>query len=83
MTLFFRAKATVERSFAIEVGPVLVTEEGSISWGGAVIVDDVRYTDDARLDVVWVSSGMPETVSSPLTLPAIMERVEVMIHRSL
>lgn len=82
MTLFFRAKATVERSFAIEVGPVLVAE-GSISWVGAVIVDDVRYTDDARLDVAWVSSGMPETVSSPLTLPAIMERVEVMIHRSL
>lgn len=60
-----------------------MAEEGSISWVGAVIVDDVRYTDDARLDVVWVSSDMPETVSSPLTLPAIMERVEVMIHRSL
>lgn len=49
-----------------------MAEEGSISWGGAVIVDDVRYTDDARLDVAWVSSGMPETVSSPLTLPRIM-----------
>lgn len=60
-----------------------MAEEGSISWVGAVIVDDVRYTDDARLDVAWVSSGMPETVSSPLTLPAIMERVEVMIHRFL
>lgn len=60
-----------------------MAEEGSISWVGAVIVDDVRYTDDARLDVAWVSPGMPETVSSPLTLPAIMERVEVMIHRSL
>lgn len=62
---------------------MIAVEEDSISWVGAAIVDDVRYTDDARSDVVWVSSGMAETVSSPLTLPAIIEPVEVMIHRSL
>lgn len=82
MTFSFGVKAIVGWSSAIEVGMVLAVEEGSTSWVGAAIVDDIRSTGDARSDVVWVSSGMAETVSSPLTLPAIIDRVEVMIHRS-
>lgn len=52
MTFSFGVKAIVVRSSAIEVGLVLAVEEGSISWVGAAIVDDIRSTGNARSDVV-------------------------------
>lgn len=73
MILFFRVKVIVERLFVIEVGLVLVVEEGFIFWVGVVIVDDVRYIDDFRLDVVWVFFGMLEIVLFLLILFVIME----------
>lgn len=80
MILFFRVKVIVERLFVIEVGLVLVVEEGFIFWGGVVIVDDVRYIDDVRYDVVWFFFGMLEIVLFLLILFVIMEWVEVMIY---
>lgn len=80
MILFFRVKVIVERLFVIEVGLVLVVVEGFIFWVGVVIVDDVRYIDDVRLDVVWVFFGMLEIVLFLLILFVIMEWVEVMIY---
>lgn len=80
MILFFRVKVIVERLFVIEVGLVLVVEEGFIFWVGVVIVDDVRYIDDVRLDVVWVFFDMLEIVLFLLILFVIMEWVEVMIY---
>lgn len=52
MTFSFGVKAIVVRSSAIEVGLMLAVEEGSISWVGAAIVDDIRSTGNARSDVV-------------------------------
>lgn len=67
MTFSFGGKAIVVRPPAIDVCVEWAEGEGSFSGVTAVTVDleDVEYDDDARLDIVWVSSGMAETVSSP------------------